>query len=233
MEKVIYKPYKRKLSSWNYDEDKSRIEEDSNRYIISVQIGEKQIVDEETGEKISSEELVEEIYLDSLQGIFLNNQGYDVTVTLGYEPKIVIAFEGRLVMHNDKIPVYEDQVMKMLKKTKIAPIVQALVDFIITENCGEKYSELLRHVQKAINDACKTNYPPEFIAHVIKDYIGEVKRDISDEQMEYVCMTYDELLKVAGEVLIAKHQGKEDPREEYLNDELFYRFLQGNLIQKG
>lgn len=233
MGKVVLKPYKRKMSTWNYDEDKSRVEEDSNRYILSVQIGEKLTIDEETNEKVETEQLAEEIYLDTLQGIFLNQQGYEVTVTLGYEPQIVIAYEGRLVMHNDKIPLYEEQVMDKLKKTKISPIVQALINFVSNENYGEKYSDLLRHVQNAINDACKTNYPPEFIAYVIKDYICEVKRELVDEQMEFTCMTYEELLQEAGAILIANIQGnKDEQREKYILEELFYRFIQGNLVTK-
>lgn len=233
MEKVILKPYKRKMSSWQYDAEQSRLEEDSNRYILSVQIGEKLTIDEETSEKLDQEQLAEDIYLDTLQGIFLNQKGYEVTVTLGYEPQVVITYEGRLVMHNDKIPQYEKEVMDLLKKTKSNILVQMLVDFTAHENSGSKYTELARHVQESINKVKGTNYPLEFIAYAIKDYICDIKRKMTEEKMEYAYMTYEELLQVTGDVLAAKFKGEKDEREEYVQEELLYRFIQGSLVSKG
>lgn len=228
-EKIVFKPYKRKLNTWiNMDE---REDPGTGRVIFHVAIGEKVI--EKEDQKKDKEELAEDIYMDILQNFFLNRSGYNLSITLPCEPKIVLSYDGRLVYHNDKIQKYEEQVITLLRKLKIDPAVQAMVNYVANENNGEKYSSQLRKIQKNVNQYLDTNYPPEFIALVLKNYICEDKRDISDKAMDFSCMDYEELLEKAGEIIIHREKQEENEDEAYVLDELLYRFLQGSLVMKG
>lgn len=228
-DKIVFKPYKRKLNTWiNMDE---REDEETGRVIFHVAIGEKQIQKEEN--KTETEELAEDIYMDILQNFFLNRSGYNLSITLPCEPKIVLSYDGRLVYHNDKIQKYEEQVISLLRKMKINPAVQAMVNYVANENSGEKYSDTLRRIQKNVNQYLDTNFPPEFIALVLKNYICEDKRDMPEKAMEYSCMDYQELLEKAGNIIIHRDKQEENEEEAYVLDELLYRFLQGSLVMKG
>lgn len=236
-ESIILKPYKRNVAIWKNVPDSER--KDDERSILRVEIGQMVTVDDQTKEVIREKPIQEDVYLDILQGLF-SGQSYTAVATLGYEPQMIITYEGRLVIHNDYIPNYVRQVKKIFGKVKYSAGVKAMLNYVANVNSGEKYTAYLKKLQEWINEKCKANYPPEFVALALKEYICDDCRDVTEEEMEYGYLTYEELLKEAGNVLINREAEKQEKetdkgaalKEKYILNELLYRFVQGNLVEK-
>lgn len=229
MEKhIVLKPYKRSLQDWKNNPDDSR--EEDGKVIFRVDIGKKLVMDEEKKTVVSENALAEDIYLNILQDIFSQNSSYRVVATLGYEPQLVISYDGRLVAHNDKIDGYVAMVMEALKKSKYEADIKVLINYVLNETVGAKYSSTLKRLQTGINTMCKTNFPPEFIGLVVKNYICDYKRS-ADESNEYPYMDYESLMEEAGKVMVSINKGALTI-ENKLVEELLYRFVQGTLIPR-
>ena len=159
MEYLVYKPYKRKLKTWNNVKDRQR--EENGRIILCVEIGKKLFVDDETQRVIHEEFVCEDIYMDIATGLFQRSSSYGTKITLGYEPQIVVSYEGSLVIHNDKISGYVEDIMNVLQKTDYSLKVNAMVNGILNEKIEENIKYIYDiNIGKAVRASC--SYPGVF-----------------------------------------------------------------------
>lgn len=232
MENITYKPYKRNLNQWNHIKGKER--EDMGRVIITIEVGEKRTLDKKTKET-TTESVTEEIYLDILKSVMIDKLSYKTMLYPSNNPALVISYDGRLVIHNDKVNMYVQELMKILPLYNKKVLILALKDFVLNENIGEKYSQALKKLTENINKKLERNYPPALIGMVLKEYICDELREPpfnkEDEDLQYA--DYKELMEKAAQVLSYRMQNQSDEISEQieydLKEELFYRFIQGNL----
>lgn len=227
MEKTIYKPYKKGLTTWSNIPSRKR--EDYGRVIVCIEIGKKLTVDERTEKVLDEEPVCEDIFLDILKGIVKDNLGYKTSSTFAYEPKMVISYGGRLVFHNDRISGYVDHILKALNSIDYNLITDALINFVANENVSGKYDSHFRTLVNMVNAYCNINYSPTLIGLVVKEYFEE-SRTASDDEDDIHYLPYEELLNLAGNVWKNKGKNNISEKEIQLKEELLYRFIQGTLI---
>lgn len=228
MEYAVYKPYKKRRDTWNSVTDRQK--DVDGRKLLCIEIGKKQILDEETQALIKEEYLYEYVFLDILRALFIRGNSYRTKITVGYEPKLVISYDGRLVIHNDRISEYVISIMHAMAMIDEELEVRALVNAVLNEKCGERYSADFHKLINRVNECCAANFPPDLIYLVLKEHLCESKRVLGRTQEKIHYMSYENLLAVAAKVLI--NRGKKAPNrseENDLKEELFYRFIQGEL----
>lgn len=227
---IVYKPYKRKLNQWKCLSENIRTDK-CGREIVPVEIGKTLYMN---GEKIEKEEeILEDIYLDIVTGIFANRDSYHTTICLGYEPQIVVSYEGALVIHNDKMSGYVDKILKILDKVEYSEKVKVLVHAVEHEVKGNKYTTDMKKLQDYIKKESGISFSPELIGYVLKENLCE-NRVMTDKQEELHWMAYEELLEKAGTVLAARDKGKAGSRFEYdVMNELLYRFIGGQFSERA
>lgn len=232
MESAVYKPYKRKPTEWGIIPDAER--EENGRKVKCVEVGKKLIPNEEDPENPEEEYLYEDIYDNIINGIFITKQSYEVHMTISCEPKMVITYDGELVLHNDKIGGYVDQILKVVSCLKKDIAIKAMIDFTLNREANEKFSQNLKKITEAINKNIGSNFPTELCGYVLKQYICENQRQMTKEQEElHYYSSYEDLLDMSGNVLAGRYSGNRDEKKENdLKEEIFYRFLNGNLIER-
>lgn len=232
---IIYKPYKKSLKTWNNMKDKTR-EEPMGRKILNIEIGKKVYVDEDTGIIKSEESICEDIYIDILRGVMTGGSIYKTVTTPASEPCMVISCDGRLVIHNDKISSYFDKIISFFEHADKYTMAEALTEYVINESIQEKFGPSLKKLTSDINKKYNSKFPPELVAMVLKEYILEdfrEEQESSSEENEFRYMAYEDLMRYATESLKDILLGKKNKNEDFLKDELFYRFITGNLISKN
>lgn len=228
---VVYKPIKKGLETWSNMPDKTR-HDDMGRVIVNIEIGVKQIIS--SGKICSVESMCEDMYIDILKGLVVDKLSYMTYVNLASEPKITISYDGRLVIHNDKISGYVEDIMTVLNDIEDSIKYDALVDFVLNENVGNKYGEAFRRLVNVMQKKCKKEYASALIGLVLKEYICEDCRSIEgDEAEEIHYMSYEDLLMKTGQIMKNRNAGGDKESEKIIKEELLYRFLQGDLIVKG
>lgn len=230
MHSFVYKPFKKSVSDWKLN----KVYQSENREIASVGIGKCIVMDDNTGEMIEEKIIYEDIYKDVMQGFFTDTKFYKTYIVLGCEPAIVISYDGRLILHNDKMKGYSQSIQKALEKIDPELIGSALIGFVRNEAIGEKYNDKIRELTKSINQIEKAKFPLEMVGLMLKEYYCEEKRKFGpiDDVIHY--MTYPELLEQAAEVLAGRISGNGNKEnEKALMDELFYRFLEGSLKERS
>lgn len=229
----VYKPYKRDVKIWGAVSEEQR--EVNGKTIMCLEIGHKDLIDKETGKKINEEYLYEDIYAHTIRGIFQTRTSYNVYMTISCEPKVVITYDGMLIMHNDRIEGYVEKIEASLKKIKPEYLVKALVDFTLNRVSEEKFSPDLRKLTQAVNKRNNSNFPVELVGFVLKQYYCEIKPQLNEDQQELrYNVSHEELLMKACEVLVDREKNTVDAeKEKDLLNELLYRLIEGKLVEKG
>lgn len=229
MENIVYKPFKKKLSSWNYIKENQRQAADG-RTIMCIEIGKKQYIDPGNKEVIREEFEQEEVYYDILKGLFKNTVSYSTKVALGHEPKLIVSYEGSLVKHNDKIAGYVEDIKKVLPKIEKRVLFKCLFNVVMNEKEGDKYSTESKELSAKVNKMCGADYPSELIAYVLKEYLSETRGEMDNIQEKTHFMEYRELMTLALKVMVTRG-AKDDVKkyEDVLKEELLYRFLLGEI----
>jgi len=221
-----YKPYKQKASEWSSDPEKARAAA-NGREMMYVGIGSCIHHDDNT-----TEEIFEYIYRDILLGIFKNDKSYKLKMTLGHTPNIVITYDGLLVIHNDILLKEVEKIKEAILTLPKELIANCIANSVLNQMGLEKTSDELKQTTKKINQICNADYPAEFIACIMKEYMCDELRELENEKQEELYFkTYEELVSEAALVLIS--DDKDIKKQEYdVLREIGYRFIQGLITQK-
>ena len=175
----ICKPYKKNMKTWNHIKGKDRT--DYGRLIVNIEIGEKRIIND-SDDVVKTIPLCEDIYIDILKGIMYEKNLYQTYLTLGCTPNMVISYNGRIIVHNDKINDYIQIVTDILEEYDLGKLCDCLKSFILNENAKNKYENDLKKLTDSINKKCKKYiFSSAFIGLVLKEYIIEDMRNIQEE----------------------------------------------------
>ncbi len=227
--RVIFQPYKINAEEWQVIEDGIR-EDAYGKVICPVIIG-RRVQKNENNDVTGNEAVTEEIYQDILTGIFTNS-GYKVRVRIGRVPGLVVTYNNELICHNDKIKEHLCRLSDVFPQMDQNAAVDMLVAGVLNENAGEKFTPDCQAFIKKVNSRCKGSFSSEFVTMALKKYFCADNRQAAGRGMQYA--DYATLLHEAGEILKGRVEGFFDEgREEILLEELLYRFLTGNLIEKG
>lgn len=231
-EHIVYQPYKISPYDWQVEQDSIRGNED--RKIVTVVIGKKLIKDSE--ERVVQEEPVrEDIYQDTLLGIFMEKSAYRVKVRCGKDPGLLVTYDGEMIMHNDHMEKDMETLTDYLVQVETGTAIDAMVLGVLNEVQEKKFTP---EFMKLINQVCsdlKKEYPAELVVGALKHIYLDVKRDISlPAAADMRFMTGEELMLAAGTVLKGRLHGTfDDDYESALLDELLYRFIAGKLKEKA
>lgn len=230
--KVIYQPCKVDANEWQVLENGLRTDDEGKR-VCPVIIGHK-CKKNGRNEIIREEPVIEEVYQNVLEGIF-TQKGYKVVVRLGREPGLMVIYSNELIFHNDKIQAYVENLLTAIQKVDCNAAVDMLVAGVLNENIEERFPPDSQNFIEKINALCGISHSPEFVIMVLKRYFCMESRycDLPGERdIQYT--DYAGLLHMAGEVLKGKMKGMFDEElQEILLNELLYRFISGNLVEKG
>lgn len=228
-ENVVFKPYKKHPEEWNVIPEQTR--DDNGRKINCIEVGRTLTMNEE--EVKEEDYLYEDIYENIISGIFVSKQAYSVEMTVSSEPKLIITYDDELVMHNDKISAYVNQILEYMPSLTNDMLIAALVEFNINRNAEQKFGAKLKKITADINKQYDTNYPVELIGYVLRQYFCEDKRNLEGQQEElHYYASYEELCQMVGKLFLAKSNNQTYAREKDLTEEILYRFIEGKLVEK-
>lgn len=229
--KVVFQPYKIGVKDWQVVENSLRM--DGDRPIYTVFVGQRL----EKGQDdvvLRQNPVSEDIYLDVLQGIFTQSN-YKVRVRLGRKPNLIITYNGTLIAHNDHTNDYVQLICSNIQSLDHKSAVEMLTNGVLNENAQEKLTAESQHFAAQLKDVCGVDFSPEFITEALKKYFCEDLRQFDlpgAQDLHYV--DYAGLVNTAGEVLKGRLNGSFDENlEEVLLEELLYRVISGNLVEKG
>lgn len=224
MNKIVYKPFKRKSSSWEIKPDKI-IKNEQGRKSVPVKIGVQQVV-MDNGEIISTTPVYEYIYDDILRKILGDSEEYAVRVNLGCDMQLVITYENRLVVHNDRMQEEIEKVHELAKaygyEEISAELVNSQLNFMTLAPLSKEYKKLIEE----INEKSEKFYPPDFIGLVLREYFYEQARNLSDEREDMHFLSAKELKEELGEAI----KGRDAKKIEDIKEEIMYAFLIGDLV---
>ncbi len=225
MNTVQYKPFKRRLDSWQLDTANIK-ENDNGRRLFPIKLGVQNIVNSDTGEIQSTIPCVEYIYEDILRNIFANTQEYHTRVALGCKPQLIVTYENRLVVHNDEVYVEIEKIQSVLKDYKLEDIADEVVNSLLNYNTQEFMSDKYRKLIEKINELCDEYYPPDFVGLVIREYFLEQTRNMTEYDEDLHLMSQKELKKEIAKNISEKNNGK----LAAIKTELLYSYLMGDMI---
>lgn len=228
--KIFYQPFKVSADDWQVAEDCVRMAGDKTVYPVFIGVRTEKTAD---GEEVGTTNVAEDIYADILQGLFTQND-YKVKVRIGHEPNLVITYNGELVPHNDKIAGYIKKLCSVFGQVEKKDIVNMLTVGVLNDTVQERFTIESQQFVNKINDLCEGNFSSEFVTEAIKKYLLEELRSWDmpgTQELHYA--SYTEIVNTAGKVLQGRLEGFYDPDlEEVLLEELLYRLLSGNLVEK-
>lgn len=228
---VVYQPYKVSPYDWQVDQDSIR--QISGRDIVTVIIG-KKLIKDNAGNTLSEEAVKEDIWRDTLSGIFTEKNTYRVKVRPGKSPGLFITYGGEMLPHNDRLSKDLDRLISYLETADLSSSIDAMIDGVLNDTMEKKYSQSTQMFIASVNQALDAQYPAEMIVEALKKLYCVNKRDNTSTYSQNMrFMPGDELYAAAGSVLKGRLRGVfDDDYEAELLDELLYRFLSGRLTEK-
>ncbi len=229
---VVYQPFK--ISPYDWQVEQNSIRQVNGKDLVTVIIGKKLVIDKDSGETLSEEPVKEDIWQDTLLGIFMEKNTYRVKVRPGRSPGLFITYGGEMLPHNDTLAKDMDKLVSYLETAEPSASIDAMIDGVLNDTTEKKYSQDTQKFFASVNRALDAQYPAELIIEALKMiYCVKKRSEALDDLKDMRFMPADELIAAAGNVLKGRLKGVfDDEYEAELLDELLYRFLSGRLREK-
>ncbi len=231
-EHVVYQPFKITPFDWKVEQD--GIRQIDGRQMVTVIIG-KKLIKDGAGSILSEEPVKEDIWQETLLGVFTEKSAYRVKVRPGKVPGLFVTYGGEMLPHNDRLEKDMERLISYLETADVSDAVDVMTDGVLNGTMEKRFGRDTQKFVADVNRALQAEYPTELVVEALKHLYLSEKRDLSlpgAAEMRY--MTGEGLVLAAGKVLKGRVKGIFDEEyEDALLDELLYRVLSGRLWEKA
>ncbi len=228
MDAITYKPYKKNPSAWKYKKLPCK---NGERAELQVEIGQVQTKDLDTGE-IKLKPLYENIYEDIYNGLIENKRDYDLSVAPGCDVQLTVLYQNRVIAHNKKAEKVIKNIKTYIGSKKKSELLQVVADSLLTMIGAQGVTPEVKELAKEINANCFVTVSSDTVsALALEAFYNRKSKSEFEDDLKYD--DYSDLIKAVVETLTSTDAEKKKKNLQSLQQEVFFRFMVGDLVPKG